>query len=228
VSSPDGINCGSACSANFPGGTIATLNAYPAAGSAFSGWSGACSGTNVCTVGINNSASATATFNLQDFSVAPASTTLKLQPGGQSTDVVTLAGVQGPFNSAIQLTCSVSGPAAMPTCSFSSPSVTPRSASATSTLTISAAEQAQLTGVHFGKLAYAMWIPLMLGMVVAERSNRQRRKPWISCGAIMILWLSTACGGSGGETRTPTSYTVTVTGTSGKIQHSIQVAVMLQ
>ena len=45
ASSPAGINCGSACSANFAAGTAVTLTATPAAGQQFTSWGGACSGT---------------------------------------------------------------------------------------------------------------------------------------------------------------------------------------
>ena len=40
VSSPTGIDCGSKCSATFQAGAIVTLQAIPAAGSTFAGWSG--------------------------------------------------------------------------------------------------------------------------------------------------------------------------------------------
>jgi hypothetical protein len=40
LSSPAGINCGGACKASFPGQSIVTLSAVPAAGSVFAGWNG--------------------------------------------------------------------------------------------------------------------------------------------------------------------------------------------
>jgi hypothetical protein len=66
VSSTDGnINCGSTCSFTYSSGTTVTLNATPASGSTFAGWSGGgCSGTGSCTVTMSSNQSVTATFNL--------------------------------------------------------------------------------------------------------------------------------------------------------------------
>ena len=64
TSSPSGIVCGSACSASFAQGTSVTLTAAPNSGSAFAGWSGACSGTaSTCVVTMNSAKNVTATFN---------------------------------------------------------------------------------------------------------------------------------------------------------------------
>jgi hypothetical protein len=44
------INCGATCSATFESGAAVTLAAAASAGSTFSGWSGACTGTAACAV----------------------------------------------------------------------------------------------------------------------------------------------------------------------------------
>jgi uncharacterized repeat protein (TIGR02543 family) len=58
-----GINCGVDCTEIYNLNTIVNLTAAPAAGSTFVGWSGACTGTGVCTVSMTASKSVTATFN---------------------------------------------------------------------------------------------------------------------------------------------------------------------
>ncbi len=57
-----GINCGPTCTASYSPGTTFNLSAFPAAGSTFTGWSGACSGTGICSVSMNASHSVAATF----------------------------------------------------------------------------------------------------------------------------------------------------------------------
>lgn len=60
---PVGIDCGSQCRADFPAGTTVNLMATPSAGSTFTGWSGACSGTTACTVMMDAAYSVTGNFN---------------------------------------------------------------------------------------------------------------------------------------------------------------------
>ena len=64
VSNPSGIVCGGTCSASWGDGTTVTLSAAPVSGSAFAGWSGACSGTGVCMTTLNANKTVTATFNV--------------------------------------------------------------------------------------------------------------------------------------------------------------------
>jgi hypothetical protein len=62
TSTPAGIACGSTCQSSFVAGTAVTLTETPGTASAFSGWSGACSGTGACTVTMDAAKSVTATF----------------------------------------------------------------------------------------------------------------------------------------------------------------------
>jgi len=70
-SSPSGIgDCMGTCSAVFAIGTVVTLTATGTAGSTFTGWSGACSGTT-CTVTMDADRSASAGFNLPASGFVP-------------------------------------------------------------------------------------------------------------------------------------------------------------
>lgn len=64
TSTPAGISCAPTCSASFSSGINVKLTATPPTGAYFAGWSGACKGTGSCTLTMNASKSATATFNL--------------------------------------------------------------------------------------------------------------------------------------------------------------------
>ncbi|HZG36384.1 MAG TPA: hypothetical protein VEY87_11110, partial [Gaiellaceae bacterium] len=62
TSSPNGVNCGATCSASYGDGAVVTLTPTPSAGSIFTGWNGACTGTGTCTVTMDAAKSVTATF----------------------------------------------------------------------------------------------------------------------------------------------------------------------
>ncbi|MBI3042925.1 MAG: fibronectin type III domain-containing protein [Betaproteobacteria bacterium] len=83
TSSPAGIDCGATCSANFGINTTVTLTATPDAGSTFTGWSGACTGTGGCMVKTDAAKSVTA-----DFTVAAADTQAPTVPTGLNASPV--------------------------------------------------------------------------------------------------------------------------------------------
>lgn len=70
-----GIACPGTCSRSFADGTAVTLTAHAAGGSAFAGWSGACTGTGACNVTMSAARSVTASFKRK-----PPSTTLTSHP----------------------------------------------------------------------------------------------------------------------------------------------------
>jgi PASTA domain/Divergent InlB B-repeat domain/Galactose oxidase, central domain len=61
-SSPAGIHCGATCSHDYANGTIVRLTAHASAGSAFAGWSGACTGKAGCMVAMTSARSVEASF----------------------------------------------------------------------------------------------------------------------------------------------------------------------
>ena len=63
ASAPAGLSCGASCSASFAAGTSVALTATATADSVFAGWSGACTGSGPCTVGMDQARAVTARFN---------------------------------------------------------------------------------------------------------------------------------------------------------------------
>ncbi len=81
-SSPAGIDCGSDCSETLADGSSVTLTAAPAAGSSFTGWSGAgCSGKSTCTVVMSEARAVDAKFTKKPSNVFP---TPKVKAGGSA------------------------------------------------------------------------------------------------------------------------------------------------
>ncbi len=96
TSAPAGIDCGSACAAEYDAGAEVTLTATPAPGSAFAGWSGAgCSGAALChlTLGADRSLSA-------EFEALPPQplglATLAASPSPSAAGLATTAASPGP------------------------------------------------------------------------------------------------------------------------------------
>jgi YVTN family beta-propeller protein len=174
-----------------------------------------------------------------DFSLSPASASLAVQPGGQGSDIITVAPRNGSFGTPVQLTCAITGPAPTPTCALSPASVKPGANSVTSTLTITAsataAMQLPFSRPQLSRSLYAVGLPLMFGIGLVGGSKTKHRRYWVFYGLLLLLLvLQAACGGSnnstgaGTGTPSPTNYTVTVAGASGAIEHTTQVAVTVQ
>lgn len=83
-STPDGIACGTVCSADWLLGTSVTLTATPAGGSSFAGWSGACTtaGTaSTCVLSLAANAAVTGSFDPAPTTIATTPTTATPAPG---------------------------------------------------------------------------------------------------------------------------------------------------
>jgi VCBS repeat protein/FG-GAP repeat protein len=167
-----------------------------------------------------------------DFSLNPEVTSLMLNRGGQVSDVIS-ASAQGILSGAIALRCSIAGPAPMPTCGISPATVKPRESA---TLTINAAAlAAELRPPTLGERGRGLGaasLPLgLLGCILATGFDKKRRKLWTMCLIVMVATvLPAACGGNGDVAKRPPSqtYTVTVSATSGTLQHSTTISVTVQ
>lgn len=71
-SAPAGVLCGGDCSETFADHTTVTLTATPSPGSTFEGWSGACSGTGVCTLGMSEARQVGARFEAGSYTLSVA------------------------------------------------------------------------------------------------------------------------------------------------------------
>jgi uncharacterized repeat protein (TIGR01451 family) len=181
-----------------------------------------------------NNNSASVSIAVSDFTVSPAATSLAVKRGGQVSDVLTFP-APGGFSGSIALTCSVSGPSPMPTCGISPASVTPGT---NATLTINAGALAAaltptLTFEQAGGGLFAAWLPLgLLGCVLATGFDKKRRRLWALCLLMLAATILPAACGGGNSTPIkgppPQNFTVTVTATSGAIQHSVNVMVTVQ
>jgi hypothetical protein len=83
-----------------------------------------------------------------------------------------------------------------------------------------------------GAKLYAAGLPLgLLGCVLATSFDKKRRRKWALCLLLLVATiLPVACGGGGSAPPPPPTqtFTVTVTATSGALQHSTAISVTVQ
>lgn len=178
-----------------------------------------------------------ATTGSPSFSMNPSSSSLTITSGGTATDVITITPVNGAWDSAVELSCSVTGTSPTPTCSLSEPSVTPGSSAVTTTLTVSMPAIAALDSKRLpGWIPCALMAPFALGLTFAGASEQRRRRCQTVCIFIVLAAFSLAqlaCGGSTSNNnatarQTTGPYTVKVTANSGTIQLASQITVTMQ
>jgi uncharacterized repeat protein (TIGR03803 family) len=181
-------------------------------------------------------ASATSDFSVSATPLAPG----MVSAGGSASASFDI-GVVGGFSSAVILTCAVQpSPAVAPRCLVNPNSVSPGS-SATLTVATTGPSTA-LRSINDSSLVYALWMPIVglvgVGIMLGPRQQKSKgRSLMLLLSGALLATLATqvACGGSGnsigggGSKGTPSgAYKITVTGTSGSLQHSITATLNVQ
>ena len=189
--------------------------------------------------GLTSTATATAQGTGPDFDFGISPANVSVHAGQQAVINLSVSSSQGAFNNAVALACS-SGLPAGATCTFSPPSITPGSAGATSTLTISTKAASALLfppGLRRISPLYSLWFGLP-GLIIAGATRRRVRpnvnKVWFLAYVLILIAAHLSCGGGSSSSGTTPNqspqignYTISVSATSGAVQHSIPVALTI-
>jgi hypothetical protein len=185
---------------------------------------------DLVTVNSDNTVSVLLNTAGTDFSIsASAASPSSVSPGQSSTATITLM-LLNAFDNPVSLACSVQPvQAGSPTCSLSSNSVTfDSNGKATATLTITAGSGGAALIVphpyHGNSHPFSIgWLPVaafgFMGTGLGCGFSRRRRYLFFVGCVLAGLIFQAACGGGSSGSKS-VNYAITVTGTSGSMQHS--------
>ena len=228
-----GTNAGEFTIASNACGTSLAVGASCAIGVTYAPTSAAAS-TAVLSVSDNatnspQTAALSGTGTTDDFAVTATPAVQSVTAGGSVGYTVNVASVTGDFSGAVTL--SATGLPSGATVSFSPSSVTPGAGAAMSTMTIQTA--AQVAANTQASSTGPLTAPLLAAVFFLPAVTRRRVVPklrFLLTLAAVVAALS-GCGGGyalpEGQTQSKV-YTVTVTGTSGSLQHSTTVQLTVQ
>ncbi len=173
-----------------------------------------------------------------DFSLTSTPTSNTINAGSTATYALSVAPLGGAFTNAVNLSCN--GAPSKSTCTVSPSSVTPGSNPAAATLRIiTTGTSAQVVPLlrRPNQMLYAVWMQFgVFGILLAGSKRRSQKLPALILLALVVtalLFMSACAGGTGigqqSKSGTPPgTYTITVSGTSGGLQHSIPVTLKVQ
>jgi hypothetical protein len=175
-----------------------------------------------------------------DFSLASTPVSNSLKAGATATYQLVVLPVGGAFAASVKLACT--GAPALTTCKISPSAVTPNASAAAATLTITTtafAAQARAFYAPESHPVYAILLQLqgigLFGLLLA--GPRRSRKVNVVLLPILLvaatMFMSACAGGTGIVTPPPSgttagTYKITVTATSGSLQHSLPVTLVVQ
>ena len=183
----------------------------------------------------STSATLTQTALPTDFTIAASPAAQTILPSGSANYTITLTPVNPTFVNPVTL--SVSGLPAGVTATFAPSSIATGAGISTTTLTLSASNQANLrkTNRPLGDMAASTALALLLMPLAFGRRARRSAVRLSRAGKLMLVLFAlaavgafTGCGGGGFFSHAQNSYTVTVTAVSGADTHTTNVTLTVQ
>ncbi len=173
------------------------------------------------------------TFTITDFAVTAAPASVTVRAGQSATYTVTVAAQLGPFNRGVGLGCG-NLPARV-SCSFSSSNPVPGNTSTQAQLTLSTAaagSQASYWNPPHAQPFPLVWAVAVLAALMA--SARRSKRGALVLTALLLLAALAGCGGGSSSSSAlspgtpPGTYSITISGTSGALQHTTTVQLIVQ
>jgi hypothetical protein len=218
-----GTNSVNLCSYSIPNGSYTFYVQAVGRPTITNQMSGPVSLTSTCETGTSSSTTVWLGTN-------PSAVTIS--SGGSGNITVTATPQAGAFDNAIALTCS--GLPQSLTCSFSPASMTPGSGAVSSVLTVSAATVTGSDRGERGRALLGTWIFSLglFGFVLIGRVQRKHIVPVLgACVLATLIAGGTSCGGgsagSADDASKPTSYVLTINGSSSSVQLFTNVTVIV-